>query len=388
MTAAPTLDIALTAEQLWQPVPGGSGTYITGLIEALNRRDDLTCTAITAGHGPRSRQARPALPITTLDARLPRPVLYETWTRWRRPPVPRPKRLEISRRTYDVVHATTWAIPPRTAPLVVTVHDLAFLRTPSDFTRRGVDFFNRAFEIVRREADVIVVPSQATRDDCIAAGIDDARIRVVPHGIRDRRVTPQEIDTFRRKFRLANDFVLWCGTLEPRKNLEALLSAYERLSNSGSPLDLVLIGPSGWGDASDRVRRFAQRLGESRVRLLGYVGDDDLHAAYAAARVFCFPSRWEGFGLPVIEAMQHGTPVVTSAGTSMAELSGQGAILADPSDPQAIAEAIWAAAGPEHDRLSDEAPRNAAHYTWAASAEGHVRAYRDAMIHAQRAGRP
>lgn len=381
------LDVALTVEQLWQPVPGGSGTYIAGLADTLSERTDVTVTGITARHTRVEDAVADALPIGTLAARLPRSVLYEAWNRLRRPAVPRLPRLMAESRGYDVIHATTWAVPPRSAPLVVTVHDVAFLRTPADFTPRGVAFFRRALDIVRREADIIVVPSEVTRADCVDTGVDPERIRVIPHGARRREITSEKVAEFRRRHQLTNDFILWCGTLEPRKNLGALLSAYESLSRAGSPLDLVLVGPTGWGGATAEAEQFAQQAGVHRVRLLGRVDDDDLHAAYAAARVFCFPSRWEGFGLPVIEAMQHGTPVVTSKGTSMAELGARGAILVDPMDPQAIARAVDTAAGPRHDRLSAEARVNAERYTWAASAELHMAAYREAIVRSRTAVR-
>ena len=172
------------------------------------------------------------------------------------------------------------------------------------------------------------------------------------------------------------------------KNLPAVLRAFEHLLAAGSDLDLVLVGPKGWGSTSDDIRSAVSVLPHGRIHTLGRLDDEDLELAYAAARVFCFPSVWEGFGMPVLEAMNHGTPVVTSQGTSMAEVSGEGALLIDPHDPAAIAEAIMQAAGPAHDSLSRAARVNAATYTWQASADLHVAAYREAVAHARpRSGR-
>ncbi|MFJ2300193.1 glycosyltransferase family 4 protein [Oerskovia paurometabola] len=367
---APRINVSMTVEQLWQDVPGGSGTYIKELAAQLVGRADVAPTGIRArGAAGDMKGLPPTLPV--LASRLPRPALYEAWSRLRRPSVP-------SNGPVDVVHATTWAIPPRSAPLVVTVHDLAFERSPQHFTPRGVRFFERALEITRDEADVVVVPSRATMLDCVEAGIEKDRIHVVPHGTSAADVTDAAAADFRARHGLARDFVLWCGTLEPRKNVGRLLAAFER-SVDDHDLDLVLIGPTGWGSTSSEVRTALTNLPSGRVHVLGHVTWDDLQVAYSVARVFCFPSLWEGFGMPVLEAQAHGTPVVTSAGTSMAEVVGDGALLVDPLDTDAIAHALTLAAGPQHDELASAALRNAEAYTWRRAADLTVQAYRDAL---------
>ena len=200
---------------------------------------------------------------------------------------------------YDVVHATTWAIPPRSAPLVVTVHDVAFMRNPEHFTRRGVAFFERALRTTAREADAVIVPSVATRDDCVAAGISAELISVIHHGTTSETVTTDDIRAFRAQHGLDRDFVLWCGTLEPRKNIGALLEAYALLLEQDTELDLVLVGPHGWGGASAEVEKALSSVPTGRIHALGSLSHHDLQRAYAAAQVFCFPSLWEGFGMPV-----------------------------------------------------------------------------------------
>ena len=369
----------MTVEQLWQPVPGGSGTYIRALASALAERADVRVTGVSARHGrtPPAGGRMPS-PIEVVSSRLPRKALYEGWSRMRSPSVPRPRSLRSEWQGYDVVHATTWAIPPRTAPLVVTVHDVAFLRTPEHFTPHGVTYFRRALDIVRAEADIVIVPSEKTRIDCLEAGIRADALRVIHHGTDARDVAAEDVIDFRRRHGLESDYVLWCGTFEPRKNLATLLDAFELLGPDAD-VDLVLVGPAGWGGTSDDVRLRAAALPAGRVHLLGRLSDADLQLAYAGARVFCFPSLWEGFGMPVLEAMNHGTPVVTSRGTSMEEISGDGALLVDPLDAEALAGALLAAAGPEHDRLSAAARPTAAQYTWQSSAAAHVAAYQEAI---------
>ena len=307
---------------------------------------------------------------------LPRAALYELWSRYRGAATWGARRTRP-----DVLHATTWAIPRRSAPLVVTVHDLAFLRDPGHFTPRGNSFFRRALSIVRDEADLVVVPSAVTAVDCRAAGIDDARIRVIHHGVRAPSITGPQVQRWRDTHGLTRPYVLWCGTFEPRKNLATLLDAYRALLADVPDIDLVLVGPAGWGGAAADVAARVARLPVGRAHLLGRLTDADLHRAYAGARAFCFPSTWEGFGMPVLEAMAHGVPVVTSAGTSMAEISPQGAILVDALSADDVAAGLLAAVGARHDELSVGARANAARFSWEHSARQHVAAYRAATAH-------
>ena len=274
----------------------------------------------------------------------------------------------------DVVHAPTFAVPPGGgAPLVVTVHDLAFLRDPQHFTRNGLRFFHRGLAITRREADLVLCPSQATADDCEHAGIEPSRLRVVPHGVDERSVAIEEIQAFRRRHGIQRPYVLWCGTHEPRKNVARLLEAFAEVIATGEDLDLVLVGPTGWGRTSPPTPDIAQR-----VHVLGFLSDAELRAAYSGADVFAYPSLWEGFGLPVLEAMAHGVPVVTSRGTAMAEVTGDAAILVDPLSPEAIAEGLLEASGPARDLLTSAGRRRAARFTWDDTAAQVAAAYRDA----------
>ena len=248
--------VTLTVEQLWQPVPGGSGTYIRGLVEALRERNDVTLSGLAAWHPLHG--APPGLRVRRVV--LPRRLAYAAWLRLRAPwsaPLVAPAR--------GVLHATTWAVPPHRGPLVVTVHDLAFLRDPGHFTPHGNRFFRRALDIVRDEADAVVVPSEATAADCEAAGIDRARIHVIPHGVTTPHMTADRLAAFRARNGLERSYVLWTGTFEPRKNLPALLGAFSQVAAVRPDLDLVLVGPSGLGRCGrDRLapaRRSAARPG-------------------------------------------------------------------------------------------------------------------------------
>ncbi|NTW38584.1 MAG: glycosyltransferase family 4 protein [Cellulomonadaceae bacterium] len=360
--------MGLTVEQCWHQVPGGSGSYVVELVRALGSLDGLTTVGLSARH----TDAAPVedLGLAVASSALPRTVLYESWNRLRRP------RAESLAGAVDVVHATTWAVPGTRAPLVVTVHDLAFLRSPEHFTARGNAYFRRALQVVRDEADAIVVPSRASLTDCVEAGLPPERIHVVPHGVRAHPVTSDQVADWRRRYDIARPYLLWCGTLEPRKNLIRLVEAYEiATAEGGLDLDLVLAGPVGWGGVSEALERALARLPPGAVRRVGRLSDDDLQVAYAGARLFAFPSLWEGFGMPVLEAMAHGVPVVTSSGTSMAEFVGASGVVVEPTDVHAIAAGLVEVAGDAHDVMSMAARRAGELATWQASARAHHRVY-------------
>ena len=266
---------------------------------------------------------------------------------------------------------------------MVTVHDLAFLRNPEHFTKRGNSYFRKSLQRTIKEAQAVIVPSQATADDCYEAGIDSERVHVIPHGVSVQEVSASQIDLFRTAYGLSRPYVLWTGTREPRKNLPGLLHAFSRIAGEFPQLDLVLVGPSGWGD--DAVeRQLIQAIGTSRVHVLGHLAQDTLQQAYAGARAFVFPSYWEGFGLPVLEAMAHSVPVVTSLGTSTAEVAGDCGILVEPSDPDQIAAGLRRVLGREHDHFALAGYERAQTMTWKACAKAHLRVYQQVMEQAKK----
>ena len=347
--SSPPIRVAMTLEQSWHRVPGGTAVAGIGMAAAVAARAGVDVVGVSARHGgPPAREWTPPVPVRPLP--LPRALLYETWHRLRWP------RVERATGRVDVIHATSIAIPPRSAPLAVTIHDLAFLRDPSHFTPRGLRFFRRGLELARSEADVVLCPSNATLSDCAAQGIDADRLRLVPLGVDHRAASAAEQDAVRTRWDLRRPFVLWVGTIEPRKNLRGLLDAFAKV---GGERDLVLAGPEGWNED-------VAGLGGDDVRLLGFVARSELAALYAAAEVLCFPSFDEGFGFPVLEAMAQGTPVVTSRGTSTEELAGGAGVLVDPRDPGSIADGLATVLDdPElAGRLGEKGKRRAAEYTW------------------------
>ena len=335
---------------------------------AGGRPSDLEVIGIAARHRePPLEPWVPTIPVRHLA--LPRDALYEAWHRFRWPGIAR------ATGRVDVVHATAVAFPPtRDAPVVATVHDLAFLDDRELATRHGHRFFRRGMELARAEATVVMVPSEAARAACLRNGFDAARLRVVPWGITPLTVSTADVDRVLGRYGIERPYVLFCGTHEPRKNLRRVVEAFRRLGRTTH--ELVLVGPEGW---NEDVRSLLAGL-DGRAKVLGFVPRSDLDPLYRAATVFCYPSLQEGFGLPVLEAMAQGTPVVTSAGTATEEVAGDAGLLVDPTDTAAIAAAIEVVVD-DHgiaERLGRAGRRRAGEFTWGRTAELVVAAYREA----------
>lgn len=358
--------VALTLEQCWHRVPGGTATSALGLAAALAERNDVEVVGVAARHAaPPDPAFVPSVPVRHLG--LPRLALYEAWHAVHRPLV------ERATGPVDVVHATAVAVPGCRAPLVVTVHDLAFRTEPGHVTRHGLRFFTRATELTRRHARLVLVPSEATARECEEAGIGRDRVRVVPWGVTPADVDGDQVDAVRRCHQLDRPYVLFCGTVEPRKNLSRLIDAVRRLDRPD--VELVMVGPEGWNE--DLARLLGGLPG--RARSLGFVPAADLASLYTGAAVVAYPSLREGFGLPALEAMAQGAAVVTSLGTATEEVAGDAAVLVDPTSVEAIAEGLDRVlsdpAGAAE--LGARARARAATYTWDRTAELTEAAYRE-----------
>jgi glycosyltransferase involved in cell wall biosynthesis len=348
--------VAYTLEQCWHDAPGGTAVAAIEIARRLAPRPDVTLIGV-AGRHPSAPPAdwRPPIPVAQLP--LPRPLLYEAWLRLRRP------RVERVTGPVDVAHATGLVPCATRAPLVVTVHDVAWVHEPGRYTRQGVRVMRRSLEVIRDTAAVVITSSEASRRDLLAAGIDAARLRIVPLGVDHRPADAAAVAEVRRRYALPERFVLFVGTHEPRKNLRRLAAAVPR---AACRLPLVIAGPAGWGDATEGI--------DDAARFLGFVPGGDLPALYAAATVFAYPSEAEGFGLPVLEAMAQGTPVVTSKGTSTEEVAGGAAVLVDPFDVDAIAAGLDEAVA-RADELAGAGRRRAATMTWDAAAARTMEVY-------------
>jgi glycosyltransferase involved in cell wall biosynthesis len=266
-------------------------------------------------------------------------------------------------------------------PSVVTVHDLAFLRLPDVFIpakRRYLSVMTRLS--VHRARHVIAVSAQTKADIIAHFALAPERVSVIPNAA-DERFRPAEPGDDRAVFRMEHNlperFVLFVGTLEPRKNLPRLIRAFAQLARADDAIGLVVVGAAGWltSDIAPLVRSLDL---ESRITFAGYVPDDELPRWYHAATVFCYPSLYEGFGLPVLEAMACGVPVITSNIGSMAEIGQDAALLIDSTDTDAIAAAIkflLADAGARARHTAAGLDR-AAQYSWDRTAEESLAVFR------------
>ena len=374
------LTVALQAGQLDQPVPGGIGRYVDGLVRHLPEAG----VGVERFAGGRWR--------------------YEAWHRFRRPVVRAPG---------DLVHAPSLAVPPPgRRPLVVTVHDLAFRTHPDCFPARGRAFHERGLALAAAEAAAVIVPSEATAADLRSAGFEATRVHVARHGIDLEALHP--LEALSPQFPLAGStlnplqplhphwqpaeggaaggpaagagretpvlgleprsYVLFVGTVEPRKGIDVLLAAHAGLRRAGHPdLRLVVAGPPGWGSPPP--------LDGPGVVAPGRVDEATLDALYRSAAALAVPSRSEGFGLPALEAMARGCPVVASNAGALPEVVGDAGLLVPPGDPDALAGALGRLL--EDDSLAASlgaaGHRRAATFTWSACTAAHLAAYHAAL---------
>ncbi|MBI4121883.1 MAG: glycosyltransferase family 4 protein [Parcubacteria group bacterium] len=226
--------------------------------------------------------------------------------------------------------------------LTITVHDLSFVRFPQFFTPFH-RLWHRAVNLQRlvSQADQVIAVSQATANDLQALWqVPDVKIHVSALGLDPLFFNaPDNSAAVKAKYNLPDRYVLFLGTLEPRKNCESVIRAFDRVAETSPETHLILAG--GWGWETDGIKKvLASAKHRNRIRLLGYVDRADKPALYRGAAVFVFPSFYEGFGFPVLEAMSQGCPVITSTASSLPELAGDAAICVPPHDVNMLAEAM------------------------------------------------
>jgi glycosyltransferase involved in cell wall biosynthesis len=238
----------------------------------------------------------------------------------------------------DVVHGTAYAVPVGwTGPSVVTVYDLSFLLFPRAFNAANRIYLAATTRATARRARRILTISENARDEIVRLlSVPREHVDVTYPAVEDRyrRLPDEEVAAFRMARGLPDAYVFALGTLEPRKNLTGLLQAYARLSKPRPPL--FVAGGAGWR-FSPIFDTVGQLHLQEEVHFVGYVPEDELPLWYNAARLFAFPSLYEGFGLPVLEAMACGAPVITSTASSLPEVGGKAAILVPPTDTDRIA---------------------------------------------------
>ncbi len=325
---------------------GGVSRYIRYLLAALEEQaGEHEYTVFVNGQDVVDRLSAQNPRFSYLSAPWPesRPAARVAWEQLTLPGL-------IRQRQIDVLHSPVNVLPiwlPRQCAGVVTLHDLAFLRFPEVLTRPK-RFYHRTFTVrsISRAAMVISV-SESTKQDAVKlAGVPAGRVQVV-HPYLDERFSRQpsleEVAAFRRERGCADGFLLYLGTLEPRKNITTLIEAYALLREKyGRREKLALAGGKGW--LYDAIFARVKELGLTEAVVFpGFVADDEQVLWYTAAAAFVYPSLYEGFGLPVVEALACGTPVVTSNVSSLPEAGMGVALMVDPRDADALAAAIYSA---------------------------------------------
>ena len=352
MTANGPARVRIVADQLRRPVPGGIGTYIEGLVRGL-REVGAPDISLWASRPPKAdRLADLGFPI--VNSVFPSRVLTRMWDNGIGGDTPS---------GVDIIHATSFAIPPTSLPLVVTVHDTAWREFPEAYPAHGLAWHEKGLQKTLAKAAAIVTPSPQVAEDLVLGGFRANAMFVVDEGV-DHLAAPDAVgaDDLLKQHGIDSGFLLAVGTLEPRKNLPRLIEAYAAMRPLlPRPLPLVLVGPSGWGE---------QIAPTEGVVMVGKVDNAVLSSLYEKCHVFVSVPLTEGFGLPAVEAMAMGAPVVSSPVPSI----NTAALQVSPTDVDAIAAAMLLVSTDvaARQQLVQQSRERAAQLTWKTVALEHL----------------
>ena len=355
--------------------PAGAGRYVAELAGLLAQRQSPLRVSSRRGDEQRWRDLGIAEVRGVVPSARPLRVAYEALWAGHSSTVT----------GCDVWHGPHYTMPRRSStPTVVTICDMTFFTNPEWHESTKVPFFRQAIRYAARHADGLVAISDFTRRQFLEIFPDAPLPHVAPLGVDLERFRPET--EFERSRSEGVPYILCVGTLEPRKGLDVLIEGFTEVATEVDDVELWIVGQLGWG-----VEEFRQRLSShpfaSRIKTLGYVDDAELPELFRGAQVVAYPSRGEGFGLPVLEAMASGVPVVTTSGTVMADIAGGHAHLVPIGDASALAASCrsvlvedlatrraWTAAARTH----------AETYTWSACVDQHVVAYESAVLQGRR----
>ncbi len=355
----------------------GIGRYVRNLVgELLELNAGAQYVLLVAGLGIDDVASslglrRKAGNVRLVDLPVTDHLLAVLWHRLRLP-----LWVELACGSLDVFYSPDFALPPvRRARTVLTVHDLSFMRMPECSPPKLYAYLMRAVPASVQRADCVLADSECTRNDLIELlGADPARVRVVYPGVEHRFQRVQDVqvlDSVRRRYSLPARFLLGLGTLQPRKNFGRLIEAFDLCRHwLREPVELVIAGREGW--LYDGIYQRVADLGlQGLVHFPGHVEDADLPALYSLAQAFVFPSLYEGFGLPPLEAMACQTPVVASFASSLPEVVCDAALLVEPTDVEAMAHAMCQVLSDQQlrTRMLESGLARARAFTWRAAAE-------------------
>jgi glycosyltransferase involved in cell wall biosynthesis len=356
---------------------GGISRHIYHLLRELSRRPEDGDYEVFAPEAPDTADplAGGSLRFHATGALTARPPLRIAWEQAVLP-------VQLARLKPNLLHSLAYASPlVWRGPTVLTIYDLSFLRFADAFKTGNRLYLSAITRVSARRARRVVTISQQSRHDIVhLLGVPPERV-VVTYLAAEPRYRPlpaHEVAAFKAARALPDHFVLYLGTLEPRKNLIGLIEAYARVAKPRPPL--YVAGATGWRYSA--IFEAVVGLGvEEDVRFVGFLPEDELPLWYNAAHLFAFPSRYEGFGLPVLEAMACGTPVITSNAASLPEVAGQAAQMVSPDDRSALAAAMQEVLDSPQRRaaMREAGLQQASRFRWSSTADQTLAAYRAAL---------
>lgn len=369
--------IAVDATSIPQPM-AGAGVYIYNLIKQLalegNATDYVFFASSKTVNALRHEKCRAKLIPVDINKASMRLV-------WEQVVLPR----LLQENNVDLLHSPHYTMPLAAhTKRVVTYHDLTFFILPQVHQPIKTAFFRIMMTLTKKNADHIITDSESTRQDAIRLlGIDPSKISSVLLAANSvfKPIENEVASSRLQKYGLnVNRYICYVGVIEPRKNVDLLIEAYARIADQFQDIPLVIVGKQGW--QYNRVFRKVNDLGlNDRVRFLGHICMDDLVAIYSGASVFVYPSQYEGFGLPVLEAMQCGAPVITTNVSSMPEVSGGAAILIDPDNIDALSTAMADVLknATLASRLSNSGLERAKSFSWSKTARETIHIYESVL---------
>ncbi|MFC1711441.1 glycosyltransferase family 4 protein [Patescibacteria group bacterium] len=279
----------------------------------------------------------------------------------------------------DVFHSSDWTQPPvKQAKIVTTIHDLAVFKYPKFFPSRIIANQKLKLKWVKKEADAIIAVSNSTKKDIVKyLDINAKKIHVIHEAVpieHKLNATNDLILKLKKKYSLTN-YILFVGTIEPRKNLKNVIKAFKEITNKYPKVKLVVVGKSGW---KKNMSGLDTEKIEPKIKFLGNVDDKELALLYAGAKCFVYPSFYEGFGLPLLEAMNYGCPVITSKTSSLKEVAGKAALFANPKNHSEIAKNLKLVLNSKkiREKLVEEGKKQAAKFSWQKTAKQTLEVYK------------
>jgi glycosyltransferase involved in cell wall biosynthesis len=353
---------------------GGNESYATNLIEALAAIDSVNEYTLYVTRAEAVRKFSQRWPNFIVRQTRPHTPLIR---------IPLTLSAELRKNPVDVLHVQFTAPPFAPCPVVVSIHDLSFEHLPETFKRRSRAQLRLTVRRSARKASHILALSEHARADIVTTyGISPERVTAIPLAAADRFqpiADERELQRVRHTYGIAGDYILTVGSIQPRKNLSRLIAAYARLRTEHqlNHPQLVIVGRQAWlfGETLSAIR---QSGFSDSIVMTGYVPDADLPALYSGARCFVYPSFFEGFGLPPLEAMKCGVPVIAGNRTSLVEVVGDAGILVDPLEPGAIASSLYEVLSNEYlrEKLSVKGLQRSRMFNWKETAKRTLEVYK------------